>query len=93
MATRIKYTGQRGQGMVEYIIIVALIALAAIAAFAFFGDTVRGQVGVMSASVAGEDASSAREAVQAAAESADGEAATQYGLDNYEDSSDQVRGR
>jgi Flp pilus assembly pilin Flp len=30
-----------GQGMVEYIIIVAIIALAAIAIFGVFGDTIR----------------------------------------------------
>ena len=30
-----------GQGMVEYLIIVAIIALAAIAIFGVFGDTIR----------------------------------------------------
>jgi len=32
---------QRGQGMTEYIIIVALIAIAAIGVYSFFGQTVR----------------------------------------------------
>ncbi len=32
---------QKGQGMTEYIIIVALIAIAAIGAFTMFGDVVR----------------------------------------------------
>jgi len=36
---------KQGQGMVEYIIIVALIALAAIAIFAVFGDTIRAKLG------------------------------------------------
>ena len=34
-----------GQGMVEYIIIVAIIALAAIAIFGVFGDTIRMKLG------------------------------------------------
>ena len=33
-----------GQGMVEYIIIVAVIALAAIAIFGVFGDTIRAKM-------------------------------------------------
>ena len=44
---------QIGQGMTEYIIIVALIAIAAIAAYSFFGDTVRQQVGNMAAELGG----------------------------------------
>ncbi len=44
---------QIGQGMTEYIIIVALIAIAAIAAYSFFGDTVRSQVGNMAAELGG----------------------------------------
>jgi len=44
---------QLGQGMTEYIIIVALIAIAAIAAYSFFGDTVRSQVGNMAAELGG----------------------------------------
>ena len=34
---------QLGQGMTEYIIIVALIAIAAIGSFQFFGQTARSQ--------------------------------------------------
>ena len=45
---------QLGQGMTEYIIIVALIAIAAIAVYSIFGDTVRTQVGNMSKELAGE---------------------------------------
>lgn len=46
---------QMGQGMTEYIIIVALIAIAAIAVYNLFGDTVRGQVGDMAAELGGGD--------------------------------------
>ena len=47
---------QLGQGMTEYIIIVALVAVAAIAVYNMFGDTVRGQVGDMAAELGGGDA-------------------------------------
>ena len=44
---------QLGQGMTEYIIIVALIAISAIAVYNIFGDTVRGQVGNMASELGG----------------------------------------
>ncbi len=44
---------QLGQGMTEYIIIVALIAIAAIAIYGLFGDTIRGQMGIMTEELAG----------------------------------------
>lgn len=47
---------QLGQGMTEYIIIVALIAIAAIAVYSIFGDTVRQQVGNMSKELSGKEA-------------------------------------
>lgn len=40
-----KKNSKSGQGMVEYIIIVAIIALAAIAIFGVFGDTIRAKLG------------------------------------------------
>ncbi|MDH4182765.1 MAG: hypothetical protein OEV92_00955 [Nitrospinota bacterium] len=48
---------RHGQGMTEYIIIVALIAIAAITVFTLFGDVVRGQVGNMTQELAGEKGS------------------------------------
>ena len=50
MKTRFK---QLGQGMTEYIIIVALVAVAAITVYNLFGDTVRGQVGDLAAELGG----------------------------------------
>jgi Flp pilus assembly pilin Flp len=50
---------QRGQGMTEYIIIVALIAVAAIAVTQLFGATIRNQVAGISQEVAGKDGSAA----------------------------------
>lgn len=40
-----KMNRKSGQGMVEYIIIVAVIALAALAIFGLFGDTIRAKMG------------------------------------------------
>jgi pilus assembly protein Flp/PilA len=45
----------RGQGMTEYIIIVALIAIAAIGVITLFGDNIRKLFGASAAALAGED--------------------------------------
>ena len=50
-----RFIKQLGQGMTEYIIIVALIAIAAIAVYTLFGDIVREQTGGMAAELAGRD--------------------------------------
>ena len=67
---------QRGQGMTEYIIIVALIAVAAIGVYALFGKTIRNQVAGLSAEVAGQSAATAITNAGSAATSA-GSAANQ----------------
>ena len=79
-----KYIKQLGQGMTEYIIIVALIAIAAIAVYTLFGDVVREQVGGMAAELAGGDGSAiASEAATRETEAAAaGDAAT---LDTFAD--------
>lgn len=46
---------QRGQGMSEYIIIVAMIAVGAIAVFTSFGGVIRNQVAAMANELAGTD--------------------------------------
>lgn len=71
-----------GQGMTEYIIIVALIAIAAIAAYTFFGSTLRSQVGGMAKELAGEEAKGSIEDAGAAAEKAAGES-KEKGLKEY----------
>lgn len=50
---------QLGQGMTEYIIIVALIAISAIVVYNLFGSTVREQVGDMAAELGGGDSNQA----------------------------------
>ncbi len=75
---------QKGQGMVEYIVIVAMIALAAIGAYSYFGDTVRAQTGQMANEVAGQTTNVAgTTAATAAAASAATEAAAKPNLSNY----------
>lgn len=46
---------RRGQGMTEYIIIVALIAIAAIGVITLFGDNIRKLFGAASNAIAGEE--------------------------------------
>jgi len=50
---------QLGQGMTEYIIIVALIAVSAIAVSQLFGSTVRNQMAGISSEVAGTNGAAA----------------------------------
>lgn len=45
---------RRGQGMTEYIIIVALIAIAAIGVITLFGDNIRRIFGMSADALAGE---------------------------------------
>ncbi len=59
---------QLGQGMTEYIIIVALIAVAAIAAFQFFGQTIRSQTSGIANEVSGQSAGDAIKEAKAAAD-------------------------
>jgi Flp pilus assembly pilin Flp len=73
----------QGQGMVEYIIIVALIAISAIAAFTFFGDVVRGQVGTMASELGGNSATQSQAAVKARAAKADTQGAVKSTLKDY----------
>lgn len=74
---------QLGQGMTEYIIIVALIAIAAIAAYGFFGDTLRGQVGAMSQELAGQDGTTAKDKAKDFAGEADAQSDDRKTLDTY----------
>ncbi len=74
---------QRGQGMTEYIIIVALIAIAAIAAFSYFGQSVRSQTAGMALEIAGQSSDKAVEKAQSAANSAIEQGSAKKGLADY----------
>ncbi len=64
---------QLGQGMVEYIIIVALVAVAAIAVFQLFGQVVRSQTAAMAKELAGEDGTAESQQAQSAANLSSGQ--------------------
>lgn len=74
---------QRGQGMTEYIIIVALIAIAAIGVFTFFGGTVRAQAAGMAQELSGKDASQMIQRANNTAGQAQAQADKTKGMDAY----------
>ena len=74
---------QRGQGMTEYIVIVALIAVAAIAVYQFFGQTVRSQTAGIAQEISGKSAATAVKNSQDTADSAVAEGTTKKGLSAY----------
>ncbi len=84
MSTFRKMKRQLGQGMTEYIIIVALIAVAAIAGVTAFSDTVQGNFAAISEELSGTDsaASGKAEASAAAGEALNAAQSTQ-GMGNY----------
>lgn len=73
-----------GQGMTEYIIIVALIAIAAIGVYSAFGDIVRGQTSVAAAALSGDENGNGRGLVGNAQGRAN-ESARQRTLENFEE--------
>ncbi|QDQ29037.1 pilus assembly protein [Chitinimonas arctica] len=76
---------QSGQGMTEYIIIVALIAVAAIGVYSFFGQTIRNQVSGLASEVSGDTsgAAAARSAATASASSARSQGTKAKGMGSY----------
>jgi uncharacterized protein (UPF0333 family) len=76
---------QRGQGMTEYIIIVALIAIAAIGVYNMFGKTIRNQTAGMAGGLAGDEtgAKAAITAAGAAATTAASQANANKGLKSF----------
>lgn len=61
---------QAGQGMTEYIVVVALVAVAAIAVYQTFGQVVRSQTAAMAKELAGEDGTAESQMAQTAAQAA-----------------------
>jgi pilus assembly protein Flp/PilA len=80
---RLQRSRQRGQGMTEYIIIVALIAVAAIGVYQFFGQTIRNQTAGIAKEVAGQNASGEISAAGTSAAGATTEGASTKGLATY----------
>lgn len=80
---KISLRSQRGQGMTEYIIIVALIAVAAIGTYQFFGQTVRNQTAGIAAEISGQNAQTQITNSQTSATSASTEGNSTKGLSTY----------
>ncbi len=76
---------QRGQGMTEYIIIVALIAVAAIGAFRYFGQTARSQVAAAAQEVAGQNGKAMNDKAKTAAGAAVKQAEANKSMANFAD--------
>lgn len=80
---------QLGQGMTEYIIIVALIAVSAIGVYSFFGKTIRNQVSALATEVSGEDSGTNIDNAQSSAEAATTNANEDYNLGNFNEGANQ----
>ena len=74
---------QKGQGLSEYLIIVALIAVAAIGVAGFMGDAVSNQMASMAMEISGQDGSKATSNAQSKASAAESNAATSKTLSNF----------
>lgn len=72
-----------GQGMTEYIIIVALVAVAAIGAFKMFGQTAQSQIAGLSAELAGTNSDDATSRAASAAEEALEQASQDRAMGTY----------
>jgi Flp pilus assembly pilin Flp len=77
---------ERGQGMTEYIIIVALVAIAAIAVYAYFGQDVRGQMSSISSQLGGKTGATGLGNAQQAVTKANTEGTNVYNMGNYKTS-------
>lgn len=80
---------QQGQGMTEYIIVLALVAIAAIGVYSFLGKSVRNQVAGVAQEISGRSASAELSAAQAAAQQASNLANQDYQLGNYDEATEQ----
>lgn len=74
-----------GQGMTEYIIIVAVIAVAAIGAFGYFGQIVETQISGLGSELGGGSGADARGAATQMGETAKSEAVEANSMGNYDD--------
>ena len=77
---------QLGQGMTEYIIIVALIAVAGISTFSFFGRTIQTQASAVASGLAGDETAANASIGDAATRAGDAkaEADRSKGMNNFE---------
>ncbi|MGM0480568.1 MAG: Flp family type IVb pilin [Pseudomonadota bacterium] len=78
-----------GQGMTEYIIIVALIAVAAIGVYSLFGKSIRNQVAGLAKEITGQSASGQLNRARQASRTAATNANKDINLGNYDEATEQ----
>lgn len=76
---------QAGQGMAEYIIIVALVAVAGLATWELVGSSIGQSAAGVASAIAGTDASEIRGTAQTTARAASTQAGETENLSNYAD--------
>ncbi|MFU8784707.1 pilus assembly protein [Aliidiomarina sp.] len=76
---------KRGQGMTEYIVVLALVVVAAIGVYSLFGKTVRNQMAGVAQEISGRSSTSQVNAAGAAAQEAAQQANREYNLSNYDE--------
>lgn len=81
----------RGQGMTEYIIIVALIAIAAIGVYGAFGNVTKGQVGAMAAELGGANGSMSANHAGQNADAANTRGQGKHDLSSFQDAASKAR--
>ncbi|AOZ01129.1 pilus assembly protein [Cupriavidus sp. USMAHM13] len=84
---------QKGQGMTEYIIIVALIAVSAIGVYSLFGQTIRNQTAGLAKEMSGQDAKDNIKSAQTNATTATTNADKTKNLGSYNDSNNAGAGK
>lgn len=77
------YSTPAGQGMTEYIIVVAVVAVAAIGVYSMLGQTIRNQTAGIAQEISGNDAGGAMNAATSSAAAARSQANTRKDLKNY----------
>lgn len=78
---------QTGQGMTEYIVILALVVVSAIGVYSLLGKTVRNQVAGVAKEIAGQSSSQELNEAKGAAQEASSKAKQNYSLGDYDDAS------
>lgn len=73
----------KGQGMTEYIVVVAVVAVAAIGVYSMLGQTIRNQTAGIAQEISGNDAGAALNAATTSANSARTMANVRKDLKNY----------
>lgn len=76
---------KQGQGMTEYIVVLALVVVAAIGVYSFFGKTVRNQMAGIAQEISGKSSTTQVRDAAAAAQSAADRANQDYNLSNYDE--------